>query len=183
MDLEQALAEIARLKGEATKVADTNKTALTEALKKAKEESDKALQVSYNKGFDKAKNASEEDKKNGYVSKEDVDKLLADRDTAFSRQSALRDLGIKNPKKAMKLIDEDDLASLGSEDFKSEDFVKKYGEDIVFTKQGENNQQQQRQQHTKNNEQQKEGLTAEKYEAMSTEERAKVSTADKLALL
>ena len=182
MDLAQALAEIERLKGLVTEAETKAETTVKTALDEQTKAHEKALQISYNKGYDTSKNKFESEK-DGFIKKEDVDKLLADRDTSFSRQSALRDLGIKNPKKAMKLIDEDDLKSLGTEDFKSEDFVKKYGEDIVFIKGDDGQPPKKPQNFMKNNQQQKEGLTAEKYEQMSTEERNKISTAEKLALL
>jgi len=185
MELEEALALIETQKTEIQGLKDTSKTALDDLTKTH----EKAIQVSYNKGFDKAKNASKDEVKDGYIKKEDVEEMLSKRDKSFSLQTALTKMGVKNPKRAMKSIDEDDLATIGSEDFNEEGFKKKYGEDIVFTssKKEEEEEGDDKKQTpsnlTKNNKEAKTGLTAEKYAGMSKSERAKISTADKLALL
>ena len=179
MELEEALALIETQKTEIQGLKDTGKTALDDLTKTH----EKALQVSYNKGFDKAKNASKDEVKDGYIKKEDVEEMLSKRDTNFSLQTALTKMGVKNPKRAMKSIDEDDLATIGSEGFDEEGFKKKYGEDIVFTTSSNEEEHKKPSNFTKNNKEVKTGLTAESYAEMSATERAKISTADKLALL
>ena len=182
MELEEALALIETQKTEIQGLKDTNKTALDDLTKTH----EKAIQVSYNKGFDKAKNASKDEVKDGYIKKEDVEEMLSKRDKNFSLQTALTKMGIKNPKRAIKSIDEDDLATIGSEDFNEEDFRKKYSEDIVFTTSSQEEEEESNKNSsnfTKNNKKVKTGLTAESYAGMSATERAKISTADKLALL
>lgn len=180
MELQEALDKIKELEGKLDGVSDKQATAVKEATDKLGKEHKTALQVQYNKGFDASTNKHKDDKE-GFISKEDVDKMLSDRDTSFSRQSALKSLGIKNPKNAMKIISDDDLATLGSKDFKEEDFKKKYGDDIVFTSQKEEAKKPSN--FTKNNTKVKTDMTAASYAEMSTSERAKISTADKLALL
>ncbi len=184
MTLEEALKKIEELNGlidsNKAKALEDTKTQLSEQAKTH----DKAIQLAHNKGYDSAKGKFETDK-DGFIKKEDVDKMLSDRDTTYSRQSTLSKMGVKNPKRALKLIDEDDLKSFGTEDFKEEDFIKKYGDDIVFNgkKEEEGEKKNNPSNFMKNNDKQKEGLTAEKFEAMSSEERSKLSTAQKLALL
>jgi hypothetical protein len=182
MELEEALALIDTQKTELQGLKDTHTTALGDLTKTH----EKAIQVSYNKGFDKAKNASKDEVKDGYVKKEDVEEMLSKRDKNFSLQTALTKMGVKNPKRAMKSIDDDDLSTIGSEGFDEEGFKKKYGEDIVFTssqKEEEGEHKKKPSNFTKNNKKVKTGLTAESYAEMSDTERAKISTADKLALL
>jgi len=182
MTLEEALALIETQKTEIQSIKDTSQTALDDLTKTHKTET----QVSYNKGFDKAKNASKDEVKDGYIKKEDVEKMLSERDTNSTLQIALTKMGVKNPKRAMKSIDEEDLAKINSADFKEEDFREKYGEDIVFSAAAKKEEEETKppaSNFTKNNKNANTGLTAEKYAGMSATERAKISTADKLALL
>lgn len=183
MDLEEAQARITELEGEISTLTDTHTTALSDLTATH----DKAIQKSYNQGFDKAKNASKDEVKDGYVKKEDVEDMLSKRDLSHKRQSLLSKMGIKNPSRAMKSIDEDDLTTLGSEDFDEEKFRAKYEGDFVFSgdkKDGEKPPKKSPSNFTKNNQNnQKAELTAESYNEMSAEEQAKVSTAEKLALL
>lgn len=183
MELEEALALIETQKGQLADLKATNDKAVSDLTATH----EKALQVSYNKGFDKAKNASEKDINDGYIKKEDVDKMLNDREKGFNTEKALLKMGVKNPKRALKAIEEDDLATIGEEGFNEEDFKKKYGDDIVFTTSSKEEDldplNKDSKNITKNNEKPNEGLTAEKYADMSKADRDKVSTADKLALL
>jgi len=183
MDLEEALALIETQKTEIQGLKDTHQTALNDLTKTH----EKAIQVSYNKGFDKAKNASKDEVKDGYIKKEEVEAMLLEKENLFKRKSTLSKMGVKNPERALKIIDEEDLALFGSEDFKEDDFKKKYGEDIVFStssqKEEEGGEKKPPSNITKNNQKPNTGLTAEKYADMSDTERAKISTADKLALL
>ena len=185
MNLEEALAEIETLKTENSELKDSHKTALSDLTKTH----DKALQVQYNKGFDKAKNASENDIKDGYMKKEDVEKMLSDNSAKASVQIALTKLGVKNPKRAMKLIDEEDLATMNSDDFNEEDFKKKYSEDLNFTPSKKEDELEEEEVKTtpsnisKNNKKPKAELSADKYAEMPKSERDKISVADKLALL
>jgi len=184
MELEEALALIETQKTEIAGLKDTHQTALSDLTKTH----EKAVQVSYNKGFDKAKNASKDEVKDGYIKKEEVEAMLLEKDNLFKRKSTLSKMGVKNPERALKIIDEEDLALFGSEDFKEDDFKKKYGEDIVFStssqkEEDEGDEKKPPSNITKNNQKPRTGLTAEKYAEMSDTERAKISTADKLALL
>lgn len=184
MELEEALALIKTQASEIEGLKESNKTALGDLTTTH----EKALQVSYNKGFDKAKNASATEMQDGYIKKEDVEAMLSEREKSANTELALTRLGVKNPKRAMKVIDDEDLALMGGNDFKEDDFKKKYSEDIVFSKASEKEKEEEFKQSpsnfTKNNKDKvNTGLTAEAYEAMSPSARAKIPVADKLALL
>ena len=185
MDLEQALAEIEKLKTKISGLADENAT----QLKTVEDEHKKALQVQFNKGFDKAKNAVEDEKKD-YLSKDDVDKMLAERDEAFNQTLAtekkqataretLLNLGVKNPSRSLKIIDEEDFNLFGTEDFNSDTFLEKYQDDIVFKKSESNLPSAN---FMKNNEKQVKKLTLAEYAEMPKEERMKLSQSEREAL-
>lgn len=185
MELEEALARIAELEGQIETLGTDHTTAINDLTKAHGKE----VQKSYNQGFDKAKNASKEEVKDGYVKKEDVDEMLNKRDLAYKRTSLLSKMGVKNPKRALKSIDDEDLESMTGEDFDEEKFRDKYGEDFVFSSSQELKKEVKKEVKktpsniTKNNKHQKAELTAESYADLSPEDRAKISTAEKLRLL
>ena len=182
MTIEEAQAKIKELT-DALEAKDGKLAELQEnAGKVSKEELEKIEQRAYNKGFDKAKNQFTEEKK-GYVSKDEVEQLLSARDKAFKTQRELLKMGIKNPERAMKIIDEDDLAKFGTDDFKVDDFKSKYSDVLVF-KAEDNTPPPSNKPFTKNNSTPAtKKLTAEEYAEMSKEERAKLSNEERAELL
>ena len=183
MELEEALAKIEELNTEVAGLKENAGKIPAEELKKIE-------QKAYNQGYDKAKNAYEAQindlkKETGekYVQKEEVEKMLTERERAFKTQKELLKMGIKNPEKAMKIIDDEDLETFGTEAFKEEDFKNKYGDVLVFKKE-ESTPPEPNKPFTKNNTQPRAPkLTAEEYAKMSAEERAKVPKEDRDALL
>ncbi|RLA68950.1 MAG: hypothetical protein DRG09_06905 [Epsilonproteobacteria bacterium] len=179
MTLEEALVKITSLEGEIT----TQKVSIAELSKNAGKLSDedqkKIEQKAYNQGFDKAKNQFEGEKKD-LLKKEDVEKLLSERDHLFKIKTDLREMGVKNADRAMKMIDEDDLKSFGTDEFKTDDFKTKYGDVLIFAKDGSNPPKV----ITKDNklpDQKK--VTSDSYGDLSPTEKAKMSPDEKLALL
>jgi len=176
MTIEEAEAAIAELEKTNKELTDeiaglgTNVGMSDEDLKKLE-------QKLYNKGFDAARNKLEEDKKN-YLLKDDVDKMLAERDKKFSVKTALMKMGIKSPDKALKVIEEDDYEAFGTEEFKVEDFKSKYEDVLVFAKESGGHKN-----ITKNNKIPEQKITSSTYASMSASEKSKMSAADKLALL
>jgi len=190
MTLEEALKKIAELESNLKAVSDNQATALKEATDKQKldleEAHKKELQISFNKGFDKSKNASTEDIKNGYVSNDKLEEILLKRDeeakanlTKERKQATAREtllsLGAKNPSRAMKLIDEADLDTFGAEDFDREKFMDKYKDDIVF-KAGDNNNNAN---FMKNNKEAKKVLSLDEYAGLPKAERMAMSKEDR----
>lgn len=172
MELEEALQRIRDLETEATTLAGTHKDAITALNDTHKTE----LQVNYNKGFDKAKNASKEDIEKGFVSKDEVEKMLKEQTDESNIKLELSKAGVKNVEKAFKLIDERD-------GFKIDDFKK--DNDFLFPSEKDDDKKDDDKENPemKNNTEEKSELTAESYSKMSKEEQAKVSTTDKLGLL
>jgi len=185
MELEEALQVIETLKGENATLKTENE-GLNTKLTDTASAHEKELQASFNKGYDKAKNKFEGEVGDGYIKKEDVEKMLSERERGHTVEKELLRLGVKNPDRAAKLIDEEDLLKFGGEDFNEEDFMKKYGDDIVFAKpSGEeaNGPKDAPSNFTKNNDKQEQPLTAESYAELSPAEQAKIPMAEKLALL
>ena len=175
MELEEALKVIEDLKTEATAIAGKHNDELTTL----KATHDKELQVNYNKGFDKAKNASKEDIEKGFISKDEVTKMLSDAKSSSDIEIALATAGVKDVKKAMKLIDD-------KENFD----VKKFQEENDFMFKGEKKSDDEKSDETKppknimkNNDQSKEDMNAETYSKMSDDARSKIPLGDKFALL
>ena len=174
MTLEEALAEIEKQKetiAELQKNAGKNKGLSEDELKKIE-------QKAYNQGFDKAKNQFESEKE-GLLKREDVEKMLSEKDNLYKAKSTLKELGIKNPDRALKLIDEDDMKNITADDFKADDFQKKYGDVLVF---GDSKKT-----HTpitiENKHQEKTRVTAEDYAKMSASEKAKVTNEQRAEML
>ncbi len=179
MTLEEAQAKITALETTITE-KDTKIVGLEDNAKTlvTKEDYDKAIQKADNQGYDRGKTTSDKSKE-GFISKEDVDQMLSDRDILSNRKMILSKLGVKSPNKALGFIDNDDLELLGTDGFNEDDFKKKYDEDIVF-----GNATKQHIPITKNNSTPpKAKLTAETYSDMSPQERSKVSQSDRAALL
>ena len=177
MELEDALKRIKELEGNVTDLTGKH----DEAIKALKSTHEKELQINYNKGFDKAKNASEDKIEKSFISKDEVQKMLADAKADSNIEIELTKAGVKNVAKAVKLIDNKDEFDLTK--FKEEN-------DFLFDDKKDNKEEDKKSNDpkppanvTKNNENHKETMTAESYAQMSDEERGKVSTADKLALL
>lgn len=172
MELEEALQRIKDLETEATTLAGTHE----DAIKALNDTHKTELQVNYNKGFDKAKNASKEDIEKGFVSKDEVEKMLKEQTDESNIKLELSKAGVKNVEKAFKLIDEKD-------GFKIDDFKK--DNDFLFPSEKDDDKKDDDKENPemKNNTEEKSELTAESYSKMSKEEQAKVSTTDKLGLL
>ena len=178
MTLEEALTRIGVLEADLGS-RDTEINALKETAKSSisAEDFDKMKQKAYNQGFDKAKNQFEAEKE-GFIKKDDVDKMLSERDSLNLKKVELFKMGIKNPDVALKIINEDDLSAIGTEEFKADDFKAKYSEDIVFSKEVNTHKPR-----TKNNDTEDKKITAENYNELSDTQKAKMSEEDKLALL
>ncbi len=179
MTLEEALSKITDLE---TVIAENKNTiaGLEENAGKVLSEDDlkKLEQKSYNTGFDKAKNQFESDKKD-MIGKDDVEKMLNDRDLVYKTKTELLKMGVKNPDKALKMIDESDLQGFGGEDFKADEFKSKYEDSIVFKSEGGTPPVVM----TKNNNTPKEKMTAETYAGLSADERKAVSREERQALM
>lgn len=172
--------QVTALEAEVVTLKETNAGLVTSngEFETANKDHEKAIQVAYNKGFDKSKNASEENLK-GFINKDDVEAMLSKRDKAHNTQTALLKMGVSNPKRAMKMIDEDDLGAFGSDDFDIEKFKAKYSTDIVFKSEGGSNHKPALKQNTNTDK----ALTAETYAEMSQEDRSKVSKEERAKLL
>ena len=188
MDLEQALAEIENLKGLIVEAETTATATMKTALEEQKTANEKALQVQYNKGYDASKNKFEGEKE-GFISKEDVDKMLNDRaeeaqlllqkeKQLSTVRETLLSMGAKNPSRSLKIIDEEDYNKIGTDEFSPSDFVEKYKEDIVFKAQGERTPQN----FMKNNGEANKKLTLAEYAELPTADRMKISKEERAAL-
>ena len=181
LTLEEAELKIKELNDEIT-TRDTTIAEMKTVAEKSTSSEDikKAEQKAYTSGFNKAKNQADDDKKD-FISKADVDDMLSKRDNSFKTQKALLAMGIKNPEKAMKLIDEDDLKSFNAEDFKAEDFKSKYEDVLVFK--GEDKSPEHKPFTKNNNKPTTPKLTAEDYANMSELDRKKLSNDERSELL
>ncbi len=183
MTIEEAEAEITKLKGE-LKIAEGKNAESVKTIAgfEAKgKEAEKNLQAQYNKGFDKAKNQYETDQEKNFIKKDEVEAMLTKRDKVHSTETTLMKMGVNNPTRVMKMIDEDDLNNFGTEEFKDEDFRKKYESVIVFGKAGGKTPPRVI---TKDNQKPKpEAVTSESYGDLSASEKGKMSDDQKLALL
>jgi len=182
MTLEEAQAKIAELTEQAEAkdktIAELNENAGKDKLSEA--EVKKMEKRFFNQGYDSAKNKFEDEKKN-LISKEELNSELEKRERNFKIQKELLKMGIKAPEKAMKIIEEEDLEKFGSEDFKVDEFKKRYEDVIVFKSEEKPNGNSNN--FTKNNgEPKKAKLTAEQYAEMSKEERMKVPKEEREAL-
>ena len=179
MTLEEAEVKITELEG--TISTQTEKIVGLEknAGKISDDELKKIEQKSYNQGFDKAKNQFEGEKEN-LLNKDDVEKMLSERDFQHGVQTELLKMGISSPKKALKIIDEDDLKTFGTDAFKVDDFKNKYSDVLVFKNEGGGN-------HTPilkdNREQEKPKMTAEQYSELSKDERMKIDPEVRASLI
>lgn len=176
MELEEALQKIKDLETQVTEIEGKHKDELTTL----KATHDKEAQISYNKGFDKAKNASKDEMEKGFISKDEVQKMMKDQSDESNIKLELSKAGVKNVDKAFKLIDD-------KESFNIESFKEDNKDILVFkeddNKDDKNNKDDKDHQQMKNNKDDKVEMTAESYANMSNEERSKVSIADKLALV
>ena len=170
MTLEEAEAKILELEGTITTQSEKIVGLEDNAGKLSDEELKKIEQKSYNQGFDKAKNQFDGEKAN-LLNKDDVEKMLSDRDHEHNVETQLLKMGIKSPKKALKIIDEEDFKTFGTDSFKADDFKNKYSDVLVFKDEGGGS-------HTPilkdNRDEEKPKMTAEQYSELSKEERMKV---------
>lgn len=183
MTLEEAQAKITELNKD-IQTKDGEIAGLNDKVKNAgkelsEDDMKKIEQKFYNQGFDKAKNQFEDDKKD-YLKKDDVDKMLSDRDSKYRVKTELLKIGALNPEKAFVNLSEDEIASIGTDDFKLEDFKANHADDIVFKT---DDKGQPPKNITKDNKKPKQTVTADSYKEMSPSEKAKMSSEDKLALL
>ncbi|MCK5743961.1 MAG: hypothetical protein KAH30_04430 [Caldisericia bacterium] len=181
MTLEEAQTKITeltdQLKDRDGKIVEFTKNA---GKQLSEDDLEKIRQKADNQGFDRAKKQFETEKKD-FISKGDVDKMLEDRDHLFATKTELLKMGVKNVDKAIKVIDEDDLESFGTADFKSDDFKTKYEDSIVF---GEAGGKPPHKPFTKDNKKPPhETVTADNYDQLSEKERNNMSDEDKLALI
>ena len=178
MTLEEAQNKIKELEGEIADLGDSHKSELDKLGTDHAEALKKETQISYNKGFDKAKNASKEDIEKGYVSKDEVQKMMDANTREADIKLELTKSGVKNVDKAFKLIE-------NKEDFKIDDFKK--DNDFLFPSEkgdGKDDQQPPKdKQQMRNNKDDKVELNAETYAQMSDEEREEIPIEDKFNLL
>ena len=145
----------------------------------SKEDYDKAIQKADNQGFDRGSAKVSDDKKD-FISKTDVDEMLSERDRAYNTQKELLAMGIKDPVRALKMLDEDDVKAFGTDDFKVDDFKSKYKDVLMFKDEEVAPANVDHKPFTQNNTKTRQPkLTAETYAELPKEERMKVSKEDR----
>lgn len=177
MELEEALTLIEAQKAQIAELSEKANAGIS------KEELDKEIQKAHNKGFDKAKAELSKDIETKYLGKDEVEKMLSERDRKFKAEKKLMELGFKATKRTMRMFDEEDFEALSSDDFDEEKFREKFPDIPGLPKEEEEAPYVPNAPFMKNNEKKKEKLTAEQYAEMKPEERAKIPQEEKLALL